>query len=217
MKQKAYLFLLRQRSSAAPQAIHDSRKNFTVRLCFYDLSSPSLSSTVDGPRVTVQLVGRKISPSSPRPQPKMLPPGFSLTSLSPVASAAPPSAVASAARRCRHRLRLSSPRSGTSAWAAGLRRRRHADLGFRRGTGLGPGSAAHRRGWPARGGGVPRTRRGGEFICRSISSPQLPSPFRRRFRRRLLPALDQHGAGKRRSLGCRFLYQVSRLSCRDVE
>ena len=58
---------------------------------------------------------------------------------------------------------------------------------------------------------------GGEFICRSISSPQLPSPFRRRFRRRLLPALDQHGAGKRRSLGCRFLYQVSRLSCRDVE
>jgi len=115
------------------------------------------------------------------------------------------------------RLRLSSPWSDTSAWAAGLLRRRHADLGFQRGTGLGPGSAAHRRGWPARGGGVPRTRRGGEFICRSISSPQLPSPFRRRFRRRLLPALDQHGVGKRRSLGCRFLYQVSRLSCRDVE
>ena len=98
-----HLFLLRQRSSAAPQAIHDSRKNFTVRFYFYDLSSPSPSSTEDGPRVTVQLVGRKISPSSPRPQPKMLPPGFSLTSLSPVASAAPPSAVASVARRRRHR------------------------------------------------------------------------------------------------------------------
>jgi len=111
--------------------------------------------------------------------------------------------------------REAAPRPGRPA--SGLRRHRHADLGFQRGTGLGPGSAAHRRGWPARGGGVPRTRRGGEFICRSISSPQLPSPFRRRFRRRLLPALDQHGAGKRRSLGCRFLYQVSRLSCRDVE
>ena len=146
--------------------------------------------------------------------------GFSLASLSPVASAAPPSAVASATCRRRHRRAPPQPLLPAERHLGlGGRHpaRRHADLGFRRGTGLGPGSAAHRRGWPARGGGVPRTRRGGEFICRSISSPQLPSPFRRRFRRRLLPALDQHGAGKRRSLGCRFLYQVSRLSCRDVE
>ena len=100
--------------------------------------------------------------------------GFSLASLSPVASAAPPSAVASAARRRRHR-RAPPPPLLPAERHLGLGgrhpARRHADLGFRRGTGLGPGSAAHRRGWPARGGGVPRTRRGGEFICRSISSP----------------------------------------------
>ena len=168
----------------------------------------------------IYMLGRKISPSSSRPQPETPPPAFpSRRSLPwrpprhPLPSPPSRADVDTAERR----LRLSSPWSDTSAWAAGLLRRRHANLGFQRGTGLGPGSAAHRRGWPARGGGVPRTRRGGEFICRSISSPQLPSPFRRRFRRRLLPALDQHGAGKRRSLGCRFLYQVSRLSCRDVE
>ncbi|XP_066334521.1 F-box/LRR-repeat protein 3-like [Miscanthus floridulus] len=90
--------------------------------------------------------------------------GFSLASLSPVASAAPPSAVASAARRRRHR-RAPPPPLLPAERHLGLGgrppARRHADLGFRRGTGLGPGSAAHRRGWPARGGGVPRTRRGG--------------------------------------------------------
>lgn len=126
---------------AAPQAIHDGRKKFHRWILFSRFEFTPPSSIVQGPRVIVHLGPRKISPSSSQSQPRRR--GFSLTLLSPVASAAPPSANDSAVRRrCHHR--APPPPLHPPEWHLTLggwhRRRRHAILGFQCGTGLGPDS-----------------------------------------------------------------------------
>ena len=98
-----HLFLLRQRSSAAPQAIHDSRKSFHRSILFlrseftltgFYCQRPTCHRIASGEK-NISLV---LSTSA-----RDAASGFSLASLSPVASAAPPSAVASVARQRRHR------------------------------------------------------------------------------------------------------------------
>ena len=129
---------------AASQQGHGSRINLRHSIVFLRSKFTPPSTTAYGPRVTIQLVRDKnislVLSTATSSAASGLPPHAALPSrplCCPLSSPPPPPEVATAKRR----ICFSTPRSGTWAWASPWRGR-HANLGFQRGTGLGPCSGA---------------------------------------------------------------------------